>query len=205
MMVLGILNDPLFTLFAPAVFLGLWLAQARLSHWYWGVLAGISVLGVYGITQAYVSLDWLNRSAYDLHLEQNFVPFIVLDGWREPIRWMYITQLMTQQFTWIGLILSIIGIARMARWHPTLGVTLMIAYASYGIFGLVYFGKDVQILLLPMMMIQVISLTYAVYSVLQWSVNLSSKPVITRTAQWGIIAGFATLNLALLLRIVGAN
>ncbi|MEL6272159.1 MAG: hypothetical protein AAFV33_06545 [Chloroflexota bacterium] len=205
MMGLGILNDPLFTLFAPAVIIGLWLSGTTLPRWYWPALGAVTLYGIYGITMEYVSLDWLRRSAYDMHLAENFVPYIVGNGWREPIRWLYVTQIVMQQFTWVGVVLSVVGIARMARWYPTLGVTLMIAYGCYWVFGLVYFGKDIEILLLPMMMIQIISITYAVYALSQWSLQLSTRPAITAFARWGIVVAFSTLHITLLLRIVGAN
>ncbi|MEM6284203.1 MAG: hypothetical protein AAF787_18575 [Chloroflexota bacterium] len=205
MMTLGVLNDPLFTLFAPAVIIGLWLANTPLPRWYWPSLVIVTLYGGYGIANEYVSLDWLVRGAHDMHMAETFVPYIVADGWREPVRWLYLTQLIINQFTWIGVVLSVIGLARMARWYPTLGVTLMIAYAGYWLFGLMYFGKDIEILLLPMMMIQVISITYAVYALSQWGMRLSPRPTVAWVASWGIVAAFSTLHITLLLRIIGAN
>jgi hypothetical protein len=183
MMTLGVLNDPLFVLFAPAVVMGLWLSHARLPRWYWLALLALVVLGGVGVLREYVSLDWLVRSAEQMHLTGNFVPYIVLDGWREPIRWLYITNLLMSQFTWVGLMLGVFGIARMSRWYPTLGVTLMIAFASYGVFGLVYFGKDAEILLLPMLMIQTICITYAVYAIIEWGRRVVRSPSTAVTAR----------------------
>lgn len=182
MMTLGILNDPLFVLFIPAVILGLWLSHARLPVWYWLVLFGLSIFGGWGVIREYVSLDWLTHSAAHMHMTETFAPYIVLDGWREPIRWLYLTNLLASQFTWAGLGLGVFGIARMSRWYPTLGVTLMVAFASYGVFGLVYFGKDAEILLLPLLMIQTIWIVYAIYTMIEWSRRAIRKPSATVTA-----------------------
>lgn len=183
MMTLGVLNDPLFTLFIPAASLGLWLSHARLPRWYWLALAVLTVYGLWGIGVEYVSLDWGVRSSFQMHIAGVSVPYIVFDGWREPVRWLYITGLMSRQFTFVGVVLGVVGIARMSRWYPTLGVTLMIAYASYGVFGLVYFGSDIEILLLPMLMIQTIWMTYAVHAALQWAQRLTQPAQTAPAAQ----------------------
>jgi hypothetical protein len=163
MLVLGVLNDPLITLYAPAVILGLWLSRANLPHWYWLLLGVVLAFGAVRIGQVYISPDWFWQPTTD-----QIVPYIIFDGWRDPERWLALTAFMAQQFSIVGLFLGVIGIARLARWYPTLGIVMLIAYSSYGVFGLVYFGADARILLLPMMMIQVFCITYAVYSLVQW-------------------------------------
>ncbi|HRF94613.1 MAG TPA: hypothetical protein PLZ51_05460, partial [Aggregatilineales bacterium] len=72
------------------------------------------------------------------------------------------------QFTIIGATLSIFGLARMARWYPVLGVVLMVAYATHALFGLVYFGADRAVLIMPLFIIQMIWLAYAMYSLGEW-------------------------------------
>ena len=196
-MALGGLNDPLMTLFAPAAALGLWLSHARLPWWYWLALVVVVAWGLYGISRAYIAPDWLWRSAHEMHIGGQFAPFIVLDGWREPLRWLYITDIVARQFTLVGLLLGVIGIARMSRWYPTLGVTLMTAYASYALFGLVYFGKDAAILLLPMLMIQVICMTYAVYTLIEWGARLA-RQLSASTAQHQQIGVLMFAGLAIL-------
>jgi hypothetical protein len=164
------------TWFAPAVVLGLWLSRARLAWWYWAGVALVVAYGVFGVVQQYGSASWLWASAESLHRAGLFAPFLVLDGWREPIRWLYLTELIIRQFTWVGVLFSVIGAARLSRWYPTLGVTLLIAYASYGFFGLIYFGKDAEILLLPLLMIQTVWMTYSAYTVIQWLQGLLRIP-----------------------------
>ncbi len=168
MLTLGVLNEPLFTLFAPGVVLGLWLSHVKLPRWYWLVLLGVLLLGSYRLSTDYIAADWLTMSTGNLNRSVVHLPFIMLDGWREPLQWLWLSGFMMQQFTWAGAVLGAIGIARMSRWYPTLGVTLMVIYASYGSFGLMYFGQDIEILLMPMLIIQVICITYAVYTLLQW-------------------------------------
>ena len=72
------------------------------------------------------------------------------------------------QFTAVGLALGVLGLARLARWYPPVGVVTMIAFATYAAFGLIYFGADSPVLLLPLLMIQLLWMTYAVYTFGQW-------------------------------------
>ncbi|MDX1994945.1 MAG: hypothetical protein SF029_21360 [bacterium] len=164
----GVLNDPLFVLLAPAVIIGLWLSWTPLPTWFWVALAVVVVIGIRGVLVTYIDPTWWRFSA-DEALRQNLqFPYITADGWRSGARWVDLLELIMRQFTPIGAVLSIFGLARLARWYPVLGVVSMIAYGSYTLFGLVYFGADREILLLPMSIIQVIWLTYAVYSFSHW-------------------------------------
>ena len=188
MLTLGVLNEPLFTLFAPGVVLGLWLSHVQLPRWYWLILLGVVLLGSYRLSADYIAADWLTMSTGELNRSVVHLPFIMLDGWREPLQWLWLSGFMMRQFTWAGAVLGIIGIARMSRWYPTLGVTLMVIYASYGSFGLMYFGQDIEILLMPMLIIQVICITYAVYTLLQWlsrwlpnALRVDRRPWLTNT------------------------
>lgn len=199
MFVLGTLNDPLFVLFAPAVIFGLWLSHVRLSWWYWMTLIGIFAIGVWGVYSEYISSIWTFSDS--TNITQVHIPFLILNAWRNPARWIQLMVIIIEQFTWVGIILGIIGIARMARWYPTLGIMLMVAYGSYALFGLVYFGEDIAILLLPLIMIQAICITYAVYTIGQWASAKQTRPIY----QWLVTAAFTTLPLILLLRIVGTN
>ncbi len=197
---LGVLNDPLLTLMVPVVAIGLWLSHAELPWWYWAWLLLLVLLGGYGVFQIYVRPDWINRSAAEL-LEANLSgPFIVFDGWREPMRWVSLLQLTTQQFTLLGAALGVVGLARIARWYPTLGVITMVMYGVYAVFGLMYFGLDANVLLLPMLMVQVFWTTYAVYALGQW-LQKTSQPA----SRWLAPAAFTLLPLVLLARILMAQ
>jgi hypothetical protein len=88
----------------------------------------------------------------------------------------------------------------MARWYPPLGTTTLVAYGSYALFGLVYFGKDSTVLLLPMIVIHVIWMTYGIYTLGQWL----QKSLANRSeASWLAAGAFTLLPLALLGRITG--
>ncbi len=199
LLTLGIINEPLFTLLAPAVLLGLALSQARLPWWFWLLLAGVVVYGVRGIATLYLDSGWWLFPAAEA---QNVrVPFVIADGWREASRWLYLINLVTAQFTVFGVALGVVGLARLARWYPTLGIVTMVAYAAYALFGLVYFGSDSPVLLLPLFMIQIIWMTYAVYAFGQWlqkSVNPTMPAV-----RWIAPALFLLLPALMLLRIAG--
>ena len=77
----------------------------------------------------------------------------------------------------------------------------MIAYAAHVLFGLVYFGRDSAVLLLPLMMIQILWMTYAIYAFGEWlqrSVNLPNYPL-----RWFAPALYVWLPLLMLARITG--
>lgn len=165
---LGVLNDPLFTLFAPAVILGLWLSHARLPGWYGLVLALTLIYGSVRLVGVYVSPDWTFTPALEVAAMGRAVPYIVVDAWQDPQRWLGLTAFMRQQVGVLGILLGVMGIARLSRWYPTLGVVLMAIYSAYGVFGLLYFGADRDVLLLPVLMIHIICATYAVYALVGW-------------------------------------
>ena len=168
LLVTGVLNDPSFILLAPAVALGLWLSWTPLPRWYWMVVLAIVVIGVRGIVLTYISGDWWGVSALETHATGLQFPYLVADGWREGERWIDIIALMTNQYTILGAGLSVLGLARMARWYPILGIVTMVAFGFYALFGLMYFGEDREALLLPVFIIQSIWLTYAIHSIGQW-------------------------------------
>jgi hypothetical protein len=168
---LGVLNDPLFVLLLPATAIGLWLSHSPLPRWYWVVMAVVFTGGIAGIAGTYIDSDWWQATALDLHEADIHIRYIVADGWREGVRWVNLIELLVMQFTFAGAILAILGLTRMARWYPVLGIVLMLAFALYGLFGLVYFGRDRDILLTPLYIIQVIWITYAIHTMADWAVK----------------------------------
>ena len=197
---IGIVNDPLFVLIAPALIVGLYLSKMTVPKWYWLVLGLIIGWGIYGTAVQYIISGWWLVSAETAETAGIRVPFIIADGWREASRWIYLINLVRNQFTDIGILLGFIGLARLARWYPALGVTTLVAYGTYALFGLVYFGKDSTILLLPLLMIHVIWMTYAIFAFGQW---LQKSTSIRSSAQGLATAAFVLLPLALLGRITG--
>jgi hypothetical protein len=198
---LGVLNDPLFVLLAPAVALGLWLSHTPLPRWYWlGMLLGV-VIGIWGVMNTYVAPVFWSASALEAHITGLQTRYIIPDGWREGLRWVNVLGIVVNQLTIIGAGISILGLARMARWYPVLGVVLMIAYACYAIFGLVYFGGDRDILLLPLFVIQIIWLTYGIYTFSQWLAN--SPQSLVRSARWPVIGLYFSLPVYFLIKING--
>lgn len=199
---IGVINDPLFTLLAPAVVLGLLLSRTRLSWWYWGLIVVFIAIGVYGIVIEYVSSTWWSYPAAQAEVQNLKVPYVMADGWHEASRWINLFNLVSGQFSVLGVVMGILGLARLARWYPPLGSVTMIAYAAYAIFGLVYFGRNNAVLLLPLMMIQVFWMTYAVYTFGEWIKKSFSmaRPVV----HWFAPAAYVLLPLLMLLRITDA-
>jgi hypothetical protein len=200
LLLIGVLNDPLFILLAPALLVALYLSKINLPCWYWGILLVVIVIGIRGLIIQYVATDWWLKSAASLQTAGIQIPYMVADGWHEASRWIYLINLVRNQFTDIGIILGILGLARMARWYPPLGTTTLIAYSSYALFGLVYFGKDSPVLLLPMIVIHVIWMTYGIYTLGQW---LQKSLANRSAASWVTAGAFTLLPLILLGRIAG--
>lgn len=184
---IGAINDPLVTLLAPALLLALFLSYARLPLLYWlGILAAIAV-GCVLLIRAYLLP----------------VPTpLDIWAWRDATRWIELGQLVIAQFSALGLILGVIGLARLSRWYPPLGTVTTIAYAAYVFFGLTYGGSHREILLIPLFIIQVMWMTYAVNTLGQW-VN---KSLADESGRWIHIVSalYFALPALLLLNILRA-
>jgi hypothetical protein len=74
-----------------------------------------------------------------------------------------------------------------------------VAYGSFFVFGLLYFGGDAAVLLLPMLMIQVLWMTYAVYGIGHWLTR--SKRL--HAPRWLTPAAYALLPAFLALQNTG--
>jgi hypothetical protein len=192
----GVLNDPLFTLLTPALLLGLTLSKTRLPLWYWAALAVFLVIGTYGMVDEYINTTWWTYPAQQAQEMGIRVPYVMADGWREAARWVELIELVIGQFTVVGVLLGVIGLARLSRWYPPLGTVTMVAYATYAVFGLVYFGRNGAVLLLPLLMIQVYWMTYAVYTLAEW-LKSGLKP-----ARWLAPAAYALLPLLLFITLI---
>ena len=157
--VIGTVNDPLFTLFAPALLLALLLSDARLPALYWLAVLTTVVAGLYLLAQTYLLAQ---------------PPLLLPLGWRDALRWLALGEYPLAQFGGPGIALAAVGLARLARWYPPLGTVTIIAFACYTLFGLTYIGAHREILLMPLIIIQVMWMTYAVNAISQW-VNKSLR------------------------------
>jgi hypothetical protein len=180
----GVLNDPLITLLAPALVLAFVLTRTPQKWWYW-VLFGIVV----GIGMRGFIVDYIQTQSYLLDFE----------NWRNANRWLSEISLIINQFTLLGILFGVLGLARLSRWYPPLGTVTLIAYVSYAFFGLVYIGRQRETLLLPLFIIQLVWITYAVFTLSQWV-----KRLIPQYAQPLSIATqllFAILPIVFLLQV----
>lgn len=175
---IGLLNDPLLTLLTPAIVLSLLLANPRLPVWYWLALTIAIIIGARGFF-----LDYLNAP----------IPLLNLHYWRDGMRWIDLVNLVIGQFSLVGVILGVLGVARLARWYPHLGTMTMIGYAAYAFFGLIYIGHNREILLLPLFIIQVIWMTYAIFTITQWL----SKTAKTPGMRWVAVALYYLMPIGL--------
>lgn len=153
---IGVINDPLLTMLAPAILLSLFLSYAHLSRWYWFAVLGAISLGIVMLVKTYLIRD---------------IPIVSLFGWRDALRWIELGELIISQFSLFGILLGVVGLARLSRWYPPLGTVTMIAYAAYALLGLTFEGNFRDVLLLPLLIIQIIWITYAVNALGQWLEN----------------------------------
>jgi hypothetical protein len=149
----GVINDPLFSLFAPAIMLSLVLSKTPFPRWYWAIMLLMIGIGFRGLL-----VEYLDPMA----------PLIVFAGWKNPAHWIDMINLVVGQFSIVGVILGVIGLSRLARWHAALGIVLMVAYGAYFLFGLAYTGHGREALLLPLLIIQIIWIIYALNAFRQW-------------------------------------
>lgn len=185
LLAIGMLNDPLLTLLFPSIALSLFLTNTRLAWWYGLALALIAIIGLRGL--------WVDYLVAQAHL-------LELIDWRDGSRWVNMIQLVISQFSIVGVILSILGLARLARWYPPLGTVLMIAYASYWFFGLVYFGNQRDLLLLPMFVIQIVWMCYAVLALSEWIAK--SLQNYSNLGRYMIIMSYAVMPLLMFFNIL---
>jgi hypothetical protein len=202
LLAVGVINAPLFILLAPAAALGLLLMRVRLPLWYWLLLALIVGVGIYGVASAYTSSTWWRYPAAQAHALGLRVPFMLADGWREAERWIMLVDLVIGQFTVVGVGLGVLGLSRLSRWYPPVGTVTLVAYAMHVLFGLVYFGNDAAVLLLPLLMVQVLWMTYAVYVLGDWLQRSVGLP--NRLLRWCAPAVYVWLPVLMLARIAAA-
>lgn len=177
----GVLNDSLLLFLAPALALAFWLARVRLAWWYWGAFVLLCGVGVLGFTR-----DYLDAQAH----------YLVLEEWRNADRWLLMVSFVVGQYSFVGVVLSVLGLARLSRWYPPLGAVTLVAYGCYTFFGLIYDAPQREILLLPLLVIQGVWMTYALFTVGEWVHNafVGLRPY----ARWGVRLFYAILPALLL-------
>jgi hypothetical protein len=186
LLAVGILNDPLLTLLMPSMALSLLLTKTKL-HWaYWlgfGLVAGFGLRGIWA--------DYLVAQEFKL----------ALDSWRNGVEWLDMIQLVVAQFSIVGVVLSVLGLARLARWYPPLGTVTLLAFAAYWGFGLVFNGPQRDSLLLPLYVIQLLWMNYAVLAISEWAAKI--LPNYPNLGRYLVIAAYSVLPIALFIGILG--
>lgn len=177
----GVINDPLLALLSPAIGVALLLTRVRLPVWYWLLLAGVAALGLRGI-----AVDYFQAQHY----------FLLPERWRDAERWLIQLRVVEAQFGWVGMALAVLGLARLARWYPPLGGVTLLAYGAYTFFGLIYIGPRKEALLLPLFIIQLLWMTYAVFTLTEWVKR--AVPRHRQAIELAIQAGYALLPALLL-------
>lgn len=191
LLTIGIVNTPLFVLFAPAVIAGLKLAGVRQPRHFWLLLAAVCVAGLAGLGQRYLSSDWWLYPATQAQQDGLVLPYMLADGWREAVRWLTLLEIVRDQLTLPGGLLALVGLARLSRWYPATGIVTLIAWGSWAFFGLLYFGRDSAVLLLPLHMVGIAWMTVAVRAAMDWVARSPARG--RQTAQGLVTALYALL------------
>ena len=176
---LGLTNHVTLVLLAPAAALTLLQRRPQLTARQWAVAALLfaAALSLY----LYLPLRWpaLHGGApmspqefIDWVTGQRFGGALIPEYWSQPDRWLAIGRLILQQFGVVGLALGVVGLARLARWFPEIGVMTLVAYGAYFVYALVYIVPDIEVFLIPMHIIQVIWIAYALHAVREWAGKL---------------------------------
>lgn len=174
----GVLNDAVLTFLAPSLLVALLLSRYKLAWWYWVALGAFV-----GIGGSRFASEYLEAQS----------TLMVLEQWRNADRWLDLVRLVVEQFTPIGILLGVLGLARLSRWYPPLGSVTMLAYGAYAFFGLAYLGVRRDVLLMPLFIIQVIWMTYAVFALSEWLAK--AVPRLAPYARLGVSVGYALLPL----------
>lgn len=183
----GILNDSLVTLLAPAIFLSLYLSRTPLPVIFWvslSLIVGVGMRGIvtdYGVVQA---------------------QFVMLGAWRDGRQWVELVNFVIAQFSILGVMAGVLGLARLARWYPPIGIVTMLCYAAYTGFALVYSGPNIESLLLPLLIVHTVWITYAVFALGEWAKK--SFLVMGRWIRRAIILLYGLLPLIFLLNNLDA-
>ncbi len=173
LLVIGIVNTSLFVLFVPAVCSALILSKVRLSRAFWTLFLLACLFGLSGIESRYLSSEWWLYPAAQATGEGLVLPWLLADGWREAARWLTLLEIVRDQLSIPGSLLALFGLSRLSRWYPATGIVTLLAWGCWALFGLVYFGRDIAVLLLPLHMIGIIWMTVAVHAIRDWSERLA--------------------------------
>ncbi len=170
---IGVANTPLFVLFVPAVFSALLLSRVRLARGFWLLLLFVCLFGLYGMVSRYLSSEWWLYPAAQAAEEGLVLPWLLADGWREAARWLTLLEIVRDQLSIPGSLLALFGLSRLSRWYPATGIVMLLAWGCWAFFGLIYFGRDIAVLLLPLHMIGIFWMTVAVHAIRDWSVRIA--------------------------------
>lgn len=198
LLVIGIVNTRLFVLFVPAVCSALILSKVRLSRLFWPIFLLACLFGLSGIVSRYLSSEWWLYPAAQAMEEGLVLPWLLADGWREAARWLTLLETVRDQLSIPGSLLALFGLSRLSRWYPATGIVTLLAWGCWALFGLVYFGRDIAVLLLPLHMIGIIWMTVAVHAIRDWSGRLAQGSAFR--PGWAVTGIYALLPLWLLLQ-----
>jgi hypothetical protein len=141
----------------------------------WLIALGLFVLGL--TPWLIIPLRWpgLHNGALmsigewtDWIFGQRFGGALNLNLWSDPTRWGIITRIVLDQFGFIGMILSALGLIVLFRRLWRVALITSVAFAGYWFYGLVYNVPDVNVFIIPVFLIMAVWLGFG----LHWIANL---------------------------------
>ncbi len=193
-------------LFAPLA-LTLMITRPRLAWKSWLVALGCFLAGltpwlfIYFRWPALHNGQWMTVAEWLAWITgQRFGGALNLTLWNDPTRWGIMLRLSLAQFGWIGAVLAVLGALIVLYRYRRIALIMLITFAGYFFFGLVYNVPDVSVFVIPVFLIMAIWIGVAISAIVQWiSQRLAATQRVTAQSSRGVlITLFALLPLATL-------
>lgn len=200
---LSLTNHLTTVLLLPSVIVALFLARPPLTRKQWLTAFGLLLAGL--LLYLYIPLRWPALHDGRLMRFDEFFGWITgsrfqgalqLDAWlRDPERWRILGRLMLDQYGWLGILLSVLGVVLMAyrQWRAALVSGL--AFVAVAFYGLNYYVPDVGVFVIPLFLIQALWMGYGIAVTIAWAFARFSL----NTEEWvhaALITAFALLPLS---------
>jgi len=198
----------------PAIASALLLAKPKLPIKSWLIAIGLFLLGL--TPWLYIVLRWPglhNGAAMPIGewigwiFGQRFGGALNLSLWNDPTRWSIITRITLEQFGWIGVALTALGMPVLIKRAPRIALITFVIFAGYFFYGLIYNVPDVAVFIIPAFMMMAMWIGVAISFVVetitgQRVVALLGSSLITRHALRATLLIVASL---LPLALIAAN
>jgi hypothetical protein len=173
---LSLTNHLTTVLLFPAIALTLILTWPRLSAKQWMLAIGLLLAAL--LIYLYIPLRWPALHDRQAMLADEFWGWVTgsrfqgalqFQAWlNDPERWRILGRLILDQYGWLGVILSLIGIVLMALRQWRAALVSAVAFLAFAFYGLNYLIPDIGVFLIPLFMLQAMWMGYGVAVMIDW-------------------------------------